>query len=195
LKIVNKFIFNRNKKETIILIHGLYTTSGFWLSYLNLFKNFRIIAFDINYDTLLTCESSIESLKADFDFDGQVVGIISHSFGTIISDLVFENKIDIFHKICPVAFSKRIDSSNFVLDIINKTGLSENSIFNNIKLVNSFMSKIRNQITFNGQFYIPKSDCYFSYDVSKNDNIEFIGDHFNIDNALLLIIEKLKSVN
>ena len=192
MKIVNRFIFNRNKSETIILIHGLYTTSGFWLSYLNLFKNYRIIAFNINYDSLLTCELTRESLKAIFDFDGQVVGVISHSFGTIISDLVFETKIDVFHKICPVAISKRIDSSNFVLEIVNKTRLSENSICNNIELVNLFMSKFRNQMIYDGHFYIPKNDCFFSYDLSKNDNIEFIGDHFNINNALLLIIENLK---
>ena len=92
---VNKFIFNRKKKNTIVLIHGLYTTSGFWLSYFKLFKNFRIIAFDINYDELLKSDYSINFLRDTFCVDGEIVGIISHSFGTVISDLVFDQNYEI----------------------------------------------------------------------------------------------------
>ena len=81
MEIVKKYVFNKNKKDTIILIHGLYTSSGFWLSFFRLFKNYRIIAFDINYEKLLRSEFNSELLKASFEVDGHIVGVISSEFG------------------------------------------------------------------------------------------------------------------
>lgn len=191
MEIIKKYVFNKNKKDTIILIHGLYTSSGFWLSFFRLFKNYRIIAFDINYEKLLRSEYNRELLKASFEVDGHIVGVISHSFGTVISDLVFDYENDKTHKICPVAFSKRKEPNNFVLDILNKTPLSEESIIQNIKLVNSFLSRIRDSLNFNGHIYIPTDDCYFLYDVPHKNIIQFEGDHFNIEIALNNIINNL----
>ncbi len=191
MEIVKKFVFNRNKKDTIILIHGLYTSSGFWLSFFKSFKNYRIIAFDINYEKLLRSEYNREHLKASFEVDGHIVCVISHSFGTVISDLVFDYENDKTHKICPVAFSKRIEPNNFVLDILNKTPLSEESIIQNIKLVNTFVSRMRDSLNSNGQIYIPTDDCYFLYDVPQKNIIQFEGNHFNISIALNYIINKI----
>ena len=188
---VNKFIFNKNKKDTIILIHGLYTNSGFWLSYFKLFKNFRIIAFNIDYDKLLKNDYSIKLLQDSFNVDGQIVSIISHSFGTVISDLVFDKNYDLIYKICPIAFSKRIESSNFVLDIVDKTILSEDSINNNAKLVRAYLLKVNNALSYSGQLYIPNKDCYFTYEIPPRKKIDFIGDHFNISFALENIISNL----
>jgi len=192
---VNKFVFNRKKKNTIVLIHGLYTTSGFWLSYLKIFKNFRIIAFDINYDKLLRNDYSINILKDTFYVDGHIVGIISHSFGTVISDLVFDQNYEIIYKICPVAFSKKLESSNFVLDIVNKTILSVDSINNNIKHVRTYLLKVKNSLNYCGQLYIPNMDCYFSYEIPQKKKIQFTGDHFNIGLGLENIIDKLSNFN
>jgi hypothetical protein len=191
LEIVKKYVFNKNKKDTIILIHGLYTSSGFWLSFFRLFKNYRIIAFDINYEKLLRSEYNRELLKSSFKVDGHIVGVISHSFGTVISDLVFNYENDKTYKICPVAFSKRKEPNNFVLDILNKTPLSEESIIQNIKLVNTFLSRMRDSLNCNGHIYVPTDDCYFLYDVPHKNIIQFEGDHFNIAIALNNIINNL----
>ena len=188
---VNKFIFNRKKKNTIVLIHGLYTTSGFWLSYFKLFKNFRIIAFDISYDELLKSNYSINFLRDTFRVDGEIVGVISHSFGTVISDLVFDQNYEMIYKICPVAFSKRLESSTFILDIVNKTILSEESINNNIKLVRSYLLNVKNSLSYSGQIYIPNMDYYFSYEIPQEKKIDFTGNHFNLSVALENIINEL----
>jgi len=192
--IVKKFVFNNKKNDIIILIHGLYTTSGFWLAYLPLFKNFKIIAFDINYDKLFENKFFSDNIfKNEFNVNGNVVGIISHSFGTVISDLSYRYNNDIIHKICPVAFSKKIGSSSFMLDIANRTRLSEDLIYNNNKIASAFISSTRDFINYNGQIYIPNMDCYFSYNVPVEKKIEFNGDHFNIKFALINIIDKIMS--
>jgi len=190
---VKKFVFNRKKEETIVLIHGLYTTSGFWLSYLHFFNNFRIVAFDIDYDKLLENEYFLpEELKKAFFVDGKVVAVISHSFGTVISDMAFDNNYEIIHKVCPVGFSKRADTSDFVLDIVNKTRLTADLISKNMKMVSSFISNVRKLLNYDGEIYIPNMDCYFSYDIPEKKRIDFNGDHFNISVALINIIHKLQ---
>ena len=123
------------------------------------------------------------------------MGVISHSFGTVLSDIIFEQKSEIVYKICPIAFSKRIDTNDFVLDIINKTALSKDLISNTMKLASLFVSNTRNILTCNGEIYIPSNDIFFSYDIPKKKDIEFIGDHFNIHNALNDIIDKIMKSN
>ena len=191
---VKRYTFNKRKKNAIILLHGLYTTSGFWLSYLNLFKDFRIITYDINYDLLLKTQNAKSYLNEhlnDYREDDNIVATISHSFGTIISDLAFENKQHTIFKICPVAFSKRLDNQSFILDIENKTSLSKDYINEYMNLVSDFTSKYRQILNFDGDIYIPDHDGFFSYEVPENKKTEFEGDHFNIGFALSNIIAQL----
>ena len=51
-KLVKKYIFNKSKKITIIFIHGLFVNSGFWLPFLPIFNQFKIIILDIDYSKL-----------------------------------------------------------------------------------------------------------------------------------------------
>ena len=191
---VKRYTFNKRKKNAIILLHGLYTTSGFWLSYFNLFKDFRIITYDINYDLLLKTQSAKSYLNEhlnDYREDDNIVATISHSFGTIISDLAFENKQHTIFKICPVAFSKRLDNQSFILDIENKTSLSKDYINEYMNLVSDFTSKYKQILNFDGDIYIPDHDGFFSYEVPESKKTEFEGDHFNIGFALSNIIAQL----
>jgi hypothetical protein len=191
---VKRYTFNKRKKNAIILLHGLYTTSGFWLSYFNLFKDFRIITYDINYDLLLKTQSAKSYLNEhlnDYREDDNIVATISHSFGTIISDLAFENKQHTIFKICPVAFSKRLDNQSFILDIENKTSLSKDYINEYMNLVSDFTSKYKQILNFDGNIYIPDHDGFFSYEVPESKKTEFEGDHFNIGFALSNIIAQL----
>jgi len=187
-------IHSINEKNAIILLHGLYTNSGFWLSYLNLFKDSRIITCDINYDLLLktqTAKSYLQEFQNECREDENIVATISHSFGTVVSDLAFENKQNAVFKICPVAFSKRLDTQSFILDIENKTALSKENIYEYINLVSDFTSKFKEQLNYNGSIYIPDQDGFFSYEVPENKKNEFKGDHFNIGLALSDIIAQL----
>lgn len=125
---IKKQIFNKKKENSIVLLHGLYTNAGFWVSYFNLFRDFRLIVYDINYDFLLKAPDAkcylYEHLNEGKDCE-DIVAIISHSFGTVVSDFVFTNKQSPVFKICSVAFSKRLDTQSFILEIENKTLLSK----------------------------------------------------------------------
>lgn len=191
---INKYIFNKRKKNIIILLHGLYTTAGFWLSYLNLFENFKIVAFDINYNLLLkeqNPELYLQEYINEFWENENIVAIISHSFGTVISDLAFIKKDFAIFKICPVAFSIRIDSQSFIKDIEKKTLLPKENIYEYIDLVRNFLSKFKQQLNLNGSIYIPDYNGFFTYEIPLSKKNQFIGNHFNISLALSEIITSL----
>jgi len=194
MQIAKRQLFNIKKEKSIILLHGLYTTAGFWLSYFNLFRDFRLIVYDINYDLLLKMQNAktyLQEYLNECREDENIVATISHSFGTVVSDLAFENKQHGVFKICPVAFSKRLDTQSFILDIENKTALSKENIYEYMNLVSDFTSKFKEQINYNGSIYIPDKDSFFSYEVPENKKNEFKGDHFNIGLALSDIIAQL----
>jgi hypothetical protein len=189
-------VFNKKNKKSIILLHGLYTSAGFWLPYLNLFNEFRIITFNINYDCLLKAhnvKSYLQEYLTEFLEYDNIVAVISHSFGTIVSDIAFDSKQYTVFKICPVAFSSRLDTQNFIVEIENKTSLSKENIFEYMDLVNDFTTKFKNQLNCNGAIYIPNRDGFFSYEVPKSNKTEFNGDHFNIALAISNIIGKLSN--
>ena len=180
--------------NAIILLHGLYTNAGFWLAYLNLFKDFRIISYDINYNLLLKTQTSkyyLQEFLNECREEENISAVISHSFGTVVSDLAFENKQHDVFKICPVAFSKRLDTQGFIIDIENKSAHSKECIYEYMNLVSEFTSKFKDQLNYNGSIYIPKQDGFFSYEVPENKKIEFNGDHFNIGLALSDIVAQL----
>jgi hypothetical protein len=192
--LIKKYTFNKTKSNSIILLHGLYTTSGFWLSYLNFFRDFRIITYDINYDLLLREQNPKRHLQKylnKFGEDENIVATISHSFGTVVSDLVFENKKLPVFKICPVAFSKRLDTQSFILDIENKTSISIDRINEYLQLVSNFNLIFKDQLNLDGFIYIPDKDGFFYYNVPESKIKVFNGDHFNISNALSDIIATL----
>ncbi len=195
---VKNYTFNKRKNDTLILIHGLYTNSGFWLTYFNLFRDYRIVALDIDYEKLLNdniAEQQLKDyLKALISVEN-IVAVISHSFGTVISDIVFEAINYSVFKICPVGFSNRLNSKDFMLDIGNKTTMSQETINQYMQLVSVFVAKVRGNLNYNGLIYIPKQDNYFSYRVPQNKTIEFDGDHFNVGEALRDIINHLSSHN
>jgi hypothetical protein len=74
------------------------------------------------------------------------------------------------YTICPVAFSKRLESSNFILDIVNRTILSEESINNNIILVRSYLLNVKNSMSYSGQIYPKCGLLFFLRNTSKQEN-------------------------
>lgn len=191
---IKKYTFNKRKNNAIILLHGLYTNAGFWLAYLNLFKDFRLISYDIDYSLLLKTQSSknyLQEFLNECREEENISAVISHSFGTVVSDLAFENKHYSVFKICPVAFSKRLDSQGFMLEIENKSAHSRECIYEYMNLVSEFTSKFRDKLNHNGSLYIPNQDGFFSYEVPEYKKNEFNGDHFNIGLALSGIVAQL----
>ena len=60
---------NQDKSYRILLIHGLFTSSGFWLGYLKYLKNFNISLININYLKFME----------DEDYQFHILNILSYN--------------------------------------------------------------------------------------------------------------------
>ena len=135
-------IINKSKPDTIILIHGLYASSGYWLEYLKLFKNYKLFILNINYDKYIHLDNSLDRLRSDLlslPYPRNNSIIISHSLGTVISNFLSSKvRIFVFCKFVPVYIAKRINSEMFINDINGNMKKSKTSVKNKLTSVDNF---------------------------------------------------------
>lgn len=194
-KAINVLTFNKSKKETIILIHGLFGNSGYWLPFLKYFNNFKILILDINYPKIF-----IENLnKISFHIflesmleDDNEYTLISHSMGTVLAQYFPEKKIKISYEICPIKNSVKNNKKKFIEEINSLTNFSEEEIRNILGKATVFLSNnfsVENK-SLNKKQYVPRIDSFFND--SFNNSVEYFeGDHFNIINSISMINKDL----
>lgn len=188
-------ILNKSKPRTIILVHGLYSSSGFWLEYLKLFKNYRLFILNIDYDHYLSEDYSLNQLQSDllnlpYPKDNSI--IISHSLGTIIANFLSQNFDLISNEICPIHISERVNPNKFIDDINKLMGKSKISINKKLTLVDDFLLSFKPIIDSKILLYLPNNDQYFKYNKRFTNTSCFSGDHFKISEALITILNKIK---
>jgi hypothetical protein len=193
--ITNQIVLNKSRNKTVVFIHGFYANAGFWLPYLPYFKDYKIVFLNINYLKLLNSKEQIaliiENINA-LNFNDNVVAVIGHSLGTIISNFITKHQNVIYFDICPVAYSNRTDTNGFVNDILIRVDETEYNIRNNLKLVDLLINKSREYMLNDRILFIPDSDQYFIYQQTINREFLFKGDHFEITNAISCITNMLK---
>lgn len=178
------FSLNKNKSKKIILIHGLFATSGYWLPYLSSLKDFNLIILNIDYIKFLKDpQKTLKKFTSELNKFEDVSIIIAHSLGTILIKYLNHNARYI--NICPVYKSTRTNKKSFITLIHKQTGLNTDLIENTLKNVDSIdLNKsiiFKKQKTLN---FFPKKDKFFEYNIAhKNENIFFDGDHFDISDA------------
>ena len=188
-------IFNKSQKKKIILFHGLFANSGFWLPYLKYFKTHQLIVFDLNYADLFKMNFNQLKLllyhflkKLNINLSNDV--IISHSMGTVIGKII-SSKYDILsYEICSTYLGSRKPNANFLLDIESRIKISSdkaNIIYNNVNLFMKLNLDSLHEIQSNSCYFITHEDQYFTYKIKNHRTTLFSGDHFNIDQAVKII--------
>jgi hypothetical protein len=194
-EVINVFTFNKSKKETIILIHGLFGNSGYWLPFLKYFNNFKILILDINYPKMfienpnkINLHIFLESMLED---DNEYT-LISHSMGTVLAQSFPEKKIKISYEICPIKNSVKNNKKKFREEINSLTNFSEEEIKIILEKATVFLTNnfsIENKLL-NKKQYVPLIDSFFND--SFNNSVEYFeGDHFNIINSISMINKDL----
>lgn len=195
-------IINRKGTLNVILIHGLFASSGYWLNYLNHFRNCKLVILDLNYNESINFTSQINNIELLIDelFNGEVDYIFSHSLGTVIALGVSEKKFKLSFEICPVHSSKRRSKSNFVNNILEKTSNNndEDFIKNKLKEVDFKLNLLNQQLMPSNKriIFYPNNDIHFEYNLNTPMIVrDFEGDHFSIENALIDSFSIINSKN
>jgi hypothetical protein len=193
---MNYRIINKKGQYNVILIHGLFATSGYWLNYLDIFKNFKLLILEIDYLNFSPFEEKIKTLENIIknEFNNKVDFIFSHSLGTILANNISDKIFKFSFEICPIYCSTRIYNKSFANLIVEKS----NSLYT-VDLVENTLVQIDNQVALYKKkqkisnfriIFIPDNDIYFNYQYSSISScLVFKGDHFDIKNALLTALK------
>lgn len=186
-----KLVYNRNKVDTIIFFHGLYANSGFWLPYFKYFKNYKLVFFEVDYRKLVfdnqDFHNSFNDFKSYVDSEN-IIGIISHSLGTLLADLMFSNSGYTLYNICPIFRAKKKESRKFADFISTKIDLPLSEVNECMSQVNVFINSFKENLKCTGYNFIPSNDSYFIYE-EYDENISFCGDHFEVLNAIEILFK------
>ena len=175
------FSLNKNKNHKILLLHGLFASSGFWLPYIHRLKDFNIIIPNIDYQSILNSpDKNLQFVLDEISKMSNFDLVLSHSFGTILANkLQFNTR---YYNVCPISKSTRNDKQNFIKLISSSTKLTSGEIDKTLNMVDSMIDDGWLSANSNKAVNLyPLKDQYFNYqyDDSKN-NIFFDGDHFDI---------------
>lgn len=173
----------------MLLVHGLFTSSGYWLSYLDMLRDYRLIILQINYDAISDVASyirrAIEIVQTEAQ--GWVDAVIAHSLGTLIACQLPPDVYRYSFQICPVYTARRLDPDNFIAEILSRSKAlySESAIRKLLGDVDAVIALHSKHVVAqkNTLIYLPDEDPYFSYQKNSADRV-FKGDHFNIACAL-----------
>lgn len=183
-------IINKSKPKCIVLIHGLFANSGYWLPYLKYFKDYKLIVLDIDYEKIVDAEVYIDKIRniVSSETKSKANFIVSHSLGSLLAALLPSELYDLSVEICPVYCSKRINNDDFLVDMKSRLkSIHPEILVNNLNnadvAIKKYISIIENENS-NLIRYFPNKDIYFVYDKNVSNYTLFDGDHFDITNAL-----------
>lgn len=172
--------FNKSKKDSVLLIHGLFGTSGFWLSYLKLFSDFKIYLVDISYVEYIDDSEEIDEDLINLVQTEKIDFVVAHSLGCTFKS-VLSNSTN-FVSICNVFIAEPKNRSHFINMLASKAELDKDSVESTLQMVDAFViGKLGywEKVNLKTEF-IPNGDEFFDYKFQSN----FTGDHFDINDAI-----------
>lgn len=182
-------ILGKSRSRTALLIHGLFSSAGFWLPYLGAFKDFRLIILDIDYGRIELVDQYINGLRSviDIEASGCADVIVAHSLGTLLANGLAPSYRRASFEICPVYCAKRNNTEDFVEEIMGRlsNSVTKAQIVKILKNVDGAVRSYGSQRagTLERTVFIPDSDLYFAYE-PKSKYERFHGDHFDIATAI-----------
>lgn len=182
-------VVNKSRPRTLLLVHGLFTSAGYWLPYLQSLKDYRLVIPDIDYRGIRDIDAYVARLCAIVNEQGggKVDGVVSHSLGCLLASHLPEDLRAASFEVCPVYSATRREQDEFVGEIGRKTGsaMSPGEIRTLLAEVDGAIAahRPRAQAAGDRAIYLPDADRYFSYRAAP-DARWFSGDHFEIAGAV-----------
>lgn len=181
---------NKNKEKKILLLHGLFSSSGYWLPYIEELKNFQLIIPNIDYIIISKdIKRNLPIFMHQINKIQNIDYVISHSYGTILAKY-FEIDSN-YINICPIHSMPITREELFINEITKRSKIDSTQI----KLIIRNTAKLLDSVSVNNindpfNLY-PSDDVYFDYKIEcSNKHIIFKGDHFDISNAFQKIYTK-----
>jgi pimeloyl-ACP methyl ester carboxylesterase len=192
---VSKKVLGRGKATSLVLVHGLFANSAFWLPYLPMFRDCEVVLINIDYVGLFRSEFTVEQMAHHLDSTLDVGGahLIGHSFGACVG-LNMCSRFASRSFICPTFVSTRFDCGRFCDEIAELAALPDSTVRPVVDYAVDFKST-QSPGRYNrslDELYLPLDDPYFDYpdEVEGVVSQRFLGGHFDLRQPLDMILAR-----
>lgn len=174
----------------ILLIHGLYSSPGAWVSTLSRFGLARIELLHADYHLAITNNSLKEmadelsaTLEHEFDL------VVSHSFGTVLAGMMtLTSKRAVF--IAPPFLATSFDIDSYVKTVSASSKRPKEEVYDiasgAIKIVSSHVFAVNES----DLILLPRFDEFFTYDSKRCGVNYFHGTHTDLEPAVELAVKE-----
>jgi pimeloyl-ACP methyl ester carboxylesterase len=190
-------VFNRSKPRTLLLLHGLFANSGYWLPYLSSLKDFRLLILDLDYAAIGALPPYVAQVAAlaAAQPGGRVEAVISHSLGCLVASHLPPALLGASFEVCPVYCATRLQPQRFAAEMAGrlKSSLSGAAIAAQLEQADQAIAAHALPLPgpLHSAIYVPEHDPYFDYHAGP-DCRRFNGDHFDIAQAVAQIGASLR---
>ncbi len=178
------FSYVGRRGPKILLLHGLYSSSGVWIPALKFFKDYQLTLVTIDYHKafLANClpdlvREALLNLTDCYEFS------IGHSFGSLfLSNLGLSSKKNIF--IAPPFVASEFFFDRYIKFISSTTELKQSDIDYVVKEAINMNESTILKLRASDVILLPSSDEFFTYDSSIHPVNYFAGTHSSIELAI-----------
>ena len=187
-------ILQNHNARNVLMLHGLFSSAGFWLPVLHCFPRYRIILLTIDYERFFNSPNGFVELDEyvqglTVKFGGCDV-ILGHSLGSVLSARL-NSPVERRYHLCPIFAVDNYDLNGLHLDIVDRIGKFSPPISNVISLLRRGLQvaksvNIQFVLSRNDCFLVPDSDAYFCYmnPLSGANYLSYRGGHFDLNGVI-----------
>ena len=175
---------NKSKPRSILFIHGLFATAGFWLPYIKFFCGYRLDFVNVDFiSSAQQLDDELEELTVSVSklFP---TAIVCHSLGCALGRYI---KHPNTYFICDVSNALPSNTHKFSEAIAGMSGKDIPSVQVGLDVAELYHQRIRNTRFRSDNSFTPDNDEFFAYVQKPN----FCGTHFEIAKAVKTVSELL----
>lgn len=187
-------VLQKNKPQTVVLLHGLFASAGFWLPALRCLPNHRIVLLNIDYSRYFGAADGLAALgeflrHPTLGLDDNV-HIIGHSFGSVLVASLVLPAAKRYH-LCPIFLGEHADVPAFAAEVNARTpkfAAAQLDTLTQLELALRLAQDVDSGVvgTRGDYFLIPDADLFFRYGLvpAGANRLVYRGDHFEVAEAL-----------
>ena len=196
--IFNGQILQRDRPRTVMLIHGLFTTAGFWLPVLKLFPLHRIVLLNVDYARYFELADGVADFndflrRPELGLDDQVQ-IVGHSYGAVLAASTVQSAAQRY-LLCPIFLATSVDIPGFATAVASRNrgaGVELASVQMRLEHAFSEARKVDTALVAarRDRCLIPDSDVFFQYGNLPLSAVRHVycGDHFEVVNPVSQLV-------
>lgn len=185
----------RRQAVQVVLVHGLFSNSAFWLPELGRLERFQVTLLGIDYARLLEQGIALEEAarQAEALIGAAPAHLVCHSFGCWLGSGIALPLLSRAY-ICPTFAATAFDADAFCAAVGARLGIDPASAAPLVERAVGHKAKVEPppRVTPQDELYLPEDDPFFTYAAPPDATVSYYrGGHFDVAEPMAAIARRL----